>query len=116
MSSNRPNLSDNVEKPNRLVPAGTPNDGFPDHWKPVHDDPIRVGQRYMGPESGPPSAPIGPGPYFAASIPPVMQLPTDIAITGYPGGLGAYRIMPPGPSGNPQANAAAQSATGVVRD
>ena len=91
-----------------LVKAGTPNDGFPTNWLPVTEDPIRAG---AAPASAPPSAPMGTGPYFAASIPISMQLIPDIMATRFPGGLGGYRIMPPGPSGVPTVNSATNSAT-----
>lgn len=95
-----------------LVKAGTPNDGLPPNWTPIEEPPIVVGQRYAGPESAPSAGPPGPGQFFAASIPMAMQLQPDIVLARYPGSLGAYRIMPPGPAGNAANNAAAQSATG----
>ena|SRR5271157_3556474 len=96
----------------KLVKAGTPNDGLPEHWAPIEEPPLIVG-RYTGPESAPSVGPRGPGQFFAASIPFVMQLQPDIMPTRYPGGLGAYRVMPPGVAGNAANNAAAQSATGT---
>jgi hypothetical protein len=90
-----------------LVPANTPNDGLPSNWLPV-EEPL-AGVTLTGPSSAPPSAPAGPGAFYAASIPPVMQLQPDIIPTQYPGGLGAYRVMPPGPSGQAANNSQTQS-------
>jgi hypothetical protein len=103
--------SEQPEKPNwPMAKADTPNDGLPPHWAPIEEPPIIVGR---APESGPPAYPYqGAGKYFAASIPPVMQLQTDLAITGYQAGLGGYRVMPPGANASASANSAAQSATG----
>jgi hypothetical protein len=99
------------KKPNwPMAKADTPNDGLPENWFEVRTPPMVAGQPQ--PEtSGPMAGPTGTGPYFAASIPPVMMLQTDLAVTGYPSGLGAYRVMPPGPNGSASSNAAAQSAT-----
>jgi hypothetical protein len=91
--------------PLKLVDAGTPNDGLPPNWQPIEESPRAVGT----PTSAPSSAPLGPGPYFAASIPQAMQLTPDIMPTRYPGGLGGYRIMPPGPSGVAAVNSATKS-------
>jgi hypothetical protein len=90
---------------NRLIPSSTPNDGFPSSWAPVEEPPVLAG----APISAPVAGPMGSGPYFAASIPAVMQLQPDIMPTRYPGGLGGYRIMPPGPSGVAAGNSATRS-------
>jgi len=86
----------------KLIPAGTPNDGLPESFKPVESPPIVAG-------SAPSAAFVGASPYFAASIPLSSQLVPDIMPTRFPGGLGGYRIFPPGASGVAQNNAAAQS-------
>ena len=91
-----------------LVKANTPNDGLPSNWMPVTENPIIAGA--PSPASAPPAGPRGAGPYFAASMPISMQLTPDIMATRFPGGLGAYRIMPPGPSGVPTIISAARSA------
>ena len=91
-----------------LVKANTPNDGLPSNWMPVTENPIIVGA--PSPASAAPPGMPGPGPYYAGSIPYSMQLPPDIMPTRYPGGLGGYRIMPPGPSGIPTIISAARSA------
>ena len=90
-----------------MVPAGTPNDGFPENWQPIDEPPIVVGQR--GPESAPPAGMPGPDKFFAASIPSGMQLEPDMMPSRYSGGLGAYRVMPPVASADPALNAAIQS-------
>lgn len=95
-------------EPPKLVPAGTPNDGLPEHWQPVNEPPITVGNF---PLSGPILEPKGPGQFYAGTIPLGFQLTPDIMPTRYPGGLGGYRIMPPATSANPQTNSAIISGT-----
>jgi hypothetical protein len=92
-------------KPN-LVPSGTPNDGLGSTWNPVEEPPVFVGGNANG---APPAGIQSSSPYFTASIPQPMQLPPDIFPTRFSGGIGAYRIMPPGASGNPNINSAVQS-------
>ena len=86
-----------------LVPAGTPNDGLPDNWAPVEAPPI------VAAPQAPPPAFSGPSPYFAASIPLTNQLLPDIMPTRFAGGIGGYRVMPPGASGRADINSAIQS-------
>lgn len=95
--------------PRGIVPRDTPNDGFPENWHPVDEPPVTVG--VPGLPSGPMPYPIGTGPFFAGTIPLTFQLTPDIMPTRYPGGLGGYRVFPPGPAGLPANIAAAQSAT-----
>lgn len=90
------------------MPAGTPNDGFPENWKPIDEDPVTVGRRF-DPESGPLVGPVGPDKFFAASIPSGFQLQPDMMPTRYGGGIGAYRVMPPIVSADPALNSAIQS-------
>ena len=88
------------------MPAGTPNDGFPESWHPVEEPPIVAGARPGGfPYTGPPTADR----YFATSIPLPMQLEADIVGSLYPGGVAAYRVMPPVESGSPFLNSAIKS-------
>lgn len=88
-----------------LVPANTPNDGLPSNFVPISEAPVMA-------EAGPTSAPRpsieGAGPYFAASIPQQMQLTTDVIKPSFGGAL-AYRVMPPGPSGQPAVVSATKS-------
>jgi hypothetical protein len=95
----------NIPK-NSLVPAGTPNDGFPESWHPVEGpEPVGVGLR------GYPS--IGPNPrsrFFGNSI--ALPLLLDTELTHSPGGYAAYRVMPPVASGSPALNSAIKSFTG----
>ena len=73
-------------------------------WQDVQEPPLTVPAT-----QAPPAAFAGASPYFAASIPLSSQLVPDIMPTRFPGGLGAYRIMPPIPAGVPGINAAVKS-------
>ena len=92
------------------MPAGTPNDGFPENWHPVESEEMLWRRVSPGavPSMGPPSADR----FFATSIPLPMQLEGDVMGTVYPGGLASYRIMPPIASGNPDLNSAIKSFKG----
>jgi hypothetical protein len=100
-------LRDNEPQKPKLVPAGRPNDGLPDHWRPVDEPPIVAGGRE--PTSGPIIGPVGPGPFYGGTIPLTFQLTPDIMPTRYPGGIGGYRVMPPGAAGNANTVSSAQS-------
>jgi hypothetical protein len=102
--------SERNTRSSKLVPAGAPNDGLPETWRPIEEPPIVAGAQ--GPQSAPRAGLQGPDPYFAASIPSGMQLEPDIMPTRYSGGLGAYRVMPPIASADPALNSAIQSLTG----
>ena len=99
-----------AQKPT-IVPADTPNDGFPENWHPVDEPRQNVG----APTNGPMISPQSPSPFYAASIPYQMQLPPDIMPTRFPGGLGGYRVMPVGPSGSAGGNSAVNSAVQSVQ-
>lgn len=102
---------DNV-KPNwPMVPRGTPNDGLSEDWHSVQTEPVRVGFGQQQPTSAPAAGPASTGGFYVGALPLTFQLQPDIMPTRYPGGMGGYRVMPPGPSGIAANNAAVQSAT-----
>lgn len=89
-----------------LVKAGTPNDGLPSSFVPIEQAAVIA---EAGPQSAPRPSVEGAGPYFTASIPQQMQLTTDVIKPSFAGGLGGYRVMPPGPSGVPAVVSATKS-------